>query len=36
MYSLPFITTYNLNNLNFYEMIEKSIECLKQKKVDGF
>ena len=34
--SLPFITTYNPNNLNVYEMIEKSVECLKQNKVDGF
>ena len=34
--SLPFITTYNPNNPNVYEMIDKSVECLKQNKVDGF
>ena len=34
--SLPFITTYNPNNPNIYEMIDKSVECLKQNKVDGF
>ena len=34
--SLPFITTYNPNNLNVYEMIDKSVECLKRNKVDGF
>ena len=31
--SLPFITTYNPNN---YELIDKSVECIKQNKVDGF
>ena len=34
--SLPFITTYNPNNPNVYEMIDKSVECLKQKEVHGF
>ena len=34
--SLPFITTCNLNNPNVYEMIDKSVECLKRNKVDGF
>ena len=34
--SLPFITTYNPNNPNVYEMIDKSVECLKRSKVDGF
>ena len=34
--SLPFITTYNPNNPNVYEMIDKSIECLKRNKVDGY
>ena len=34
--SLPFITTYNPNNPNVYEMIEKSVECLKRNKVNGF
>ena len=34
--SLPFITTYNPNNRNVYEMIDKSIECLKRNKVGGF
>ena len=34
--SLPFITTYNPNNPNAYEMIDKSVECLKRNKVDGF
>ena len=35
--SLPsFIITYNSNNANVYEMIGKSVECLKQNKVDGF
>ena len=34
--SLPFITTYNPNNPKAYEMIGKSIECLKRNKVDGF
>ena len=34
--SLPFITTYNPNNPNVYEMIDKSVECLKRNKVDGF
>ena len=33
---LPFITTYNPNNPNVYEMIDKSVECLKRNKVDGF
>ena len=31
--SLPFITTYNPN---VYEMVDKSVECLKRNKVDGF
>ena len=35
-YSLPFITTYNPNNPNVYEMADKSVECLKRNKVDGF
>ena len=34
--SLPFITTYNPNNPNVYEMIDKSVECLKRNKVDSF
>ena len=34
--SLLFITTYNPNNPNVYEMIDKSAECLKRNKVDGF
>ena len=34
--SLSFITTYNPNNPNFYEMKQKSVECLKRNKVDGF
>ena len=34
--SLPSITTYNPNNPNVYEMIDKSVECLKRNKVDGF
>ena len=34
--SLPFITIYNPNNLNVYEMMDKSVECLKRNKVDGF
>ena len=34
--SLPFITTYNPNNPNSYEIIDKSVECLKRNKVDGF
>ena len=34
--SLPFITTYNANNQNVYEMIDKSVECLKWNKVDSF
>ena len=34
--NLPFITTYNLNNPNVYEMIDKSVECLKRNKVDDF
>ena len=33
--SLPFITTYNPNNPNVYEMIDKSVECLKRNKVDS-
>ena len=31
-----FITTYNPNNLNVYEMIDKPVECLKRNKVGGF
>ena len=31
--SLPFITIYNPNNPNVYEMIDKSVECLKRNKV---
>ena len=34
--SLPFITIYNPNNPNVYEMIDKSVECLKRNKVDDF
>ena len=34
--SLPFITTYNPNNSNVNEMINKSVECLKRNKVDDF
>ena len=34
--SLPFITTNNPNNSNFYEMIDKSVKCLKRNKVNGF
>ena len=34
--SLPFITTNNPNNSNFYEMIGKSVKCLKRNKVNGF
>ena len=34
--SLPFITSYNPNNPNVYEIIDKSVECLKQNKPDGF
>ena len=34
--SLTFITTYNPSNRSFYETMEKSIEHLKQNKVDGF
>ena len=34
--SLPFTTTYNPNNPDVYEMIDKSVECLKRNKVDGF
>ena len=34
--SLPFITTYNPSNPNVCEMIDKSVECLKRNKVDGF
>ena len=32
--SLPFITTYNPNNPDVYEMIDKSVECLKRNKDD--
>ena len=34
--SLPFITISNPNNMNVYEMIDKSVESLKRNKVDGF
>ena len=34
--SLPFITIFNPNNPNVYETIDKSFECLKRNKVDGF
>ena len=34
--SLPFVTTYNPNIPNFCEMLENSVECLKQNKVDSF
>ena len=34
--SLPFISTYNPNNPSVYEMIDKSVKCLKQNKIDGF
>ena len=34
--SQPFITTYNPNSPNVYEMIDKSVECLKRNIVDGF
>ena len=34
--SIPFVTTYNPNNLNVYEMIDKSVEYLKWNKVDDF
>ena len=34
--SLLFITTYNPNNPNVYEMIDRSVEKLKRNKVDGF
>ena len=34
--SLPFISTYNPNNPNVYEMIDKSVKRLKQNKIDGF
>ena len=34
--SLPFIITYNPNSPNVYEIIDKSVECLKQNKVDDF
>ena len=34
--SQSFITTYNPNNPNVYEMIDKSVECLKRNIVDGF
>ena len=33
---LPFIITYNPNNPNVYEMIDKSVERLKRNRVDGF
>ena len=34
--SLPFITTYNRNNSNVYEMMDKSVEYLKRNKVGSF
>ena len=34
--SLPFIITFNPNNSNVYEMIDKSVEYLKRNKVDDF
>ena len=34
--NLPFIATYNPNNPNVYEIIDKLVECLKQNKVDNF
>ena len=34
--SLLFITTYNPNNPKVYEMIDKSVECLKRNKLGGF
>ena len=34
--SLPFIIPYNPNNPNVYEIIDKSVECLRRNKVDGF
>ena len=34
--SLSFITTYNPNNPNVYEMVGKSVECLERNKVDDF
>ena len=34
--SLLIITTYNPSNPNAYEVIDKSVECLKRNKVDGF
>ena len=34
--SLPFITTYNPNSPNVYEMIDKSVEYLKRNKVGSF
>ena len=33
---LPFIQTYDPNNPNFHEMIEKFVESIKRNKVDGF
>ena len=33
---LLFIQTYDPNNPNFYEMIEKFVESIKRSKVDGF
>ena len=32
--SLPFITTYNLNDPNVYETKEKLVDCLKRNTVD--
>lgn len=34
--SPPFIKTYNPNNPHVYEMIHKSVQCLKRNKVDSF
>ena len=34
--SLTIIKTYKPNDQNLYEMIDKSVECWKQNKVDGF
>ena len=34
--SLPFITTCSRNSPNVYEMIGKSVECLKRNKANGF
>ena len=30
------MANYNPSNPNFYKMIEKSVECLKRNKIDGF